>query len=541
MDEFDVVVLGSGAAGLTAAVRAAAEGASVGLYEKSDLVGGTAAWSGGMVWIPANPHMAELGIEDSREEALTYLDALSLGLIDESAAARFVDTGPEMVSWLEKNTPVAFSVLEGFPDYHPEHPGAKPGGGRSMECPLFPFVELGEWAARVTRGPQVTGALTIAETPLGRAAPQGIPEDEMRRRVRSDERGAGQALVGRLLKACLERGVQPRTGMRATDLLVEDGRVTGVRFAAADGTTTEVGARRGVVIATGGFEWDAEAVQGFLRGPLTRPASVPTNTGDGLRMAMRLGAALGNMREAWWAPTIDVDLPDGSTVSWLANGERTRPHSIMINGRGERFANEAVNYNAFGTAFHAVDATAFTYVNQPAWLLFDHTYWTDYGLAVHRPGTAVPPWITQAATLPELAAAIGVPPAALTATVERWNDNVARGHDPEFGRGGSAVDKWWGDPRFGETPQATLGALETAPFYAVRVHSGALGTKGGPRTDEHGRVVDVDGRVIPGLYAAGNAAAVTAMGMTYGGAGGTLGPAMVAGYLAGAHAAATPR
>ena len=212
--EFDVVVLGTGAAGLTAAIVAHEGGASVGLFEKGGQVGGTSAWSGGMVWIPLNDHEFELGISDSRDEVLTYLMSLSHGLIDEKLAAAFVDTGPEMVRWLEANTPVMFLVVQGFPDYHPEHPGAKRGGGRSLECPLFAFDELGPWAEKVTVGPQMGRNITMSETSLGRGAPQGVPAEEMERRRMHDERGAGQGLVGRLLKGCLDRGIEPRGGGR---------------------------------------------------------------------------------------------------------------------------------------------------------------------------------------------------------------------------------------------------------------------------------------------------------------------------------------
>jgi 3-oxosteroid 1-dehydrogenase len=536
MDDFDVVVLGCGAAGMTAAIRAHAEGASVGLFERSDLVGGTTAWSGGMVWIPNNPHMPELGIQDSRADVLTYLQSLSLGTIDDDALATFVDTGPEMVRWMEDNTPVQFEILKGFPDYHPENPGGKPNGGRSMECPLFPFIELGEWADRVTKGPQLSGALTIAETPLGRGAPNGIPAEELAKRKLADERGTGQALAGRLLKGCLDRGIEPRTGMRALRLLTQGDRVCGVQFESADGTV-EIRANRAVVIATGGFEWDPDLVKSFLRGPLDIPASPRTNTGDGLRMMMRLGAALGNMREAWWAPTIHIPNDDGSLTTWLVNGERTRPHSIMVNGAGRRFANEAVNYNAFGAAFHTLDVTQFRYPNDPAWLIFDEEYWTRYGLALTRGTQPAPDWIARADSVAALAANLGIAADALQATVERWNKQVAEGHDPDFGRGTSAVDKWWGDPSYGTGPQATLGALERAPYYAVQVHLGVLGTKGGARTNTHAQVLDIDSQPIAGLFAAGNASAVMSMGGTYGGAGGTLGPAMVSGYLAGQFAA----
>src|ERR1700739_292233 len=241
MDSFDVVVLGTGAAGLTAAIRASAAGAAVGLFEKADQIGGTAAWSGGMAWIPGNPHMAGAGASDSREDALTYLMSLSNGMIDERAVQAFVDRGPEVVRWLEANSPVRFFAIAGFPDYPPENPGAKSRGGRTMECPLFAFSELGDWAARVTKGPQLSGTLTITETPLGRGAPTGIPAEELARRRVRDECGGGQALVGRLVKGCLDRGIEPRTGMRATRLLVEDDRVVGVRFESADGPV-DVGA-----------------------------------------------------------------------------------------------------------------------------------------------------------------------------------------------------------------------------------------------------------------------------------------------------------
>lgn len=537
METYDVVVLGTGAAALTAAIRAADEGATVGLFEKADTVGGTSAWSGGMVWIPMNPHMAELGIEDTREEVMTYLDSLSNGLIDADLAGAMIDAGPEVISYLEAHTPTRFQIIKDFPDYHPEHPGAKPGGGRSLECPLFPFDELGPWQHRVGVGPQLSGNITMGETSLGRGAPEGVAPAELERRRIRDERGAGQGLIGPLLKGCLDRGIEPRTRMRAVELLRADGRISGVRFETADGTV-DVAATRGVIMATGGFEWDPELVRAFARGPLVRAASVPTNTGDGLKMAMKVGAALGNMREAWWVATIDVPV-NGRLAAWQVNGERTRPHSIMVNKLGRRFANEAANYNALGAAFHVIDLATYDYVNHPAWLVFDRHYATRYGLAGFKPAddtAPVPQWLLEAPTVRKLAEQMGVPPDALEATVARFNEQAANGEDTDFGRGRSKHDRWWGDPELGDGPQATLGPLDTAPFYATRVYSGVLGTKGGPRTDGDGQVIDVEGRPIPGLYVAGNAMA-SAMGMTYGGAGGTLGPAIVFGYLAGRHAA----
>jgi len=269
METFDVVVLGTGAAALAAAIRASDGGASVGLFEKADTVGGTSAWSGGMVWIPVNPHMAELGIEDSREEALTYLNSLSNGLIEADRAAALVDAGPEMVTWFEANTPVKFQIIKDFPDYHPEHPGAKPGGGRSLECPLFPYADLADWQDRVTVGPQLSGNIMMSETSLGRGAPSGVaPEELARRRVR-DERGAGQGLIGPLLRACLDRRIEPRTGMRAVELIVDDGRVVGVRFETSDGSV-DIGARRGVRSRSTVATWPADRARSADRRPRHR-------------------------------------------------------------------------------------------------------------------------------------------------------------------------------------------------------------------------------------------------------------------------------
>lgn len=461
---YDVVVLGTGAAGLTAAVRAAADGARVGLFERGEQVGGTSAWSGGVAWLPNNRHEAEAGFADSRGEVLTYLESLSHGLIERPMIEAFADTAPEVVNWLEAHTPVQFETLAGMSDYHPEHPGGR-REGRSVECPLFPFEELAEWAGRVTVGWQLTGEFCMSESSLGRKAPNGLAPEELERRKIRDERGSGQALIGRLLKGCLDREVVPQTGCRGVRLLTEDGAVAGVAVEGPDGPF-EARAGGGVVLATGGFEHDAKLVRTFLRGPLARAVSVPTNTGDALRMAMRVGADLADMREAWWVATIDVEVPGRGLVPWQVNSERTRPDSIG-----------------------------------------------------------------------GLAGQMGVPAGALQDTVQRWNAHAAAGTDPDFHRGESHHDRAWGDPAFGYTPQATIGPLEVPPYYATRVRCGALGTKGGPRTDVSGRVLDVDGEVIGGLYAAGNAMG-SIMGMTYGGHGGTLGPGLVFGYLAGQHAAA---
>lgn len=532
----DVVVLGSGAAGLTAAVAAHDAGATVAVYEKADALGGTTAVSGGAVWVPANPHQAGIGVEDRVEEGIRYLLSLSHGLVDERLVETLVRAGPEVVAWLERATPLRFRVVEGFPDYQSEHPGGKGGGGRTLEAELFPFAELGAWAGRVVRPPRLVH-LALHETPMG-GGPGIVADEELARREARDERGIGQALVGALLKACLDRGIEPVTGARAVRLVRGGDRVAGVEIDVA-GRTERVEARRAVILATGGFEWDADLVRSFLRGPMTEPTGVPTNTGDGLRMAMRVGAGLGNMREAWWVPVMKVpDETGGGARPLLVLRERTLPRSILVNRRGRRFVDEAANYNALGSAFHTFEAASFDYVNIPCWLVFDHEFLRRYGCGPALPGEEAPAWIRSAETLEQLADAIGVDPGGLVSTVAEFNADVARGRDTRFGRGDSAHDLWAGD-RALEGRARTLGPLETAPFHAVELHSGCLGTNGGPRTDENARVLDVDGEPIEGLYAAGNVmAGVT--GMTYGGAGGTLGPAIVFGVVAGRHAAASP-
>ena len=537
MHDYDVIVLGTGAAGLTAAISAHEVGARVGVFEKADMVGGTTAWSGGQVWIPNNPHMADLGISDSREQAIEYIMSLSRDMLDQRLIEAYVDAGPEMVTFLELNTPVQFYAV-GMPDYHPEFPGGSVAGGRTLECPTFAFDELGDWAARVTPSPYFADPrITMSETPLGQAVPKPPSKEELARRSIRNERGSGQAIAGRLLKACLDRGIEPHTSSAGKSLIIEDGTVVGVVIDTLTGPV-DVRAPGGVVLASGGFDWNEDLRRTFLRGPMTHPVSMETTTGDGLMMAMKAGAMLSNMREAWWIPVGEVPIESNPMGRTLVNGTRTLPHSIMVNKRGRRFTNEAANYNAFGAAFHVEDVARFEYANLPCWLVFDQNYVDRYGFRVTAGGGAgqVPSWITRGETPEKLAAALGVDGEALADTFARWNEHAAAGHDPDFGRGDSAFDRWWGDPYRKGQRDATIGPLDRGPFYAFEIHSGCLGTKGGPRVDTSARVVNLDGHPIDGLYAAGNVMG-SPFGMTYGGPGGTIGPAMVFGYLAGRHAA----
>ncbi|MBH76839.1 MAG: FAD-binding dehydrogenase [Dehalococcoidia bacterium] len=535
--EVDVAVLGSGASATTAAILASDSGAEVALLERAEVVGGTTALSGGVLWIPNNHHMLEAGIEDSREDALAYLSSLSLGMMDDELVETLVDTGPEMLRYMEENTPVSVHVFEGYPDYHPENPGGKPGGGRSLDNDLFPFEELGPWSRLINHQPDAT-FLPATMLEIDTIGLDGIPSEVLEARRAKDMRSTGQALAGSLIKGCLDREIPVQTSTRARQLILDEtDTVVGVR-AERNGQAYFVKARKAVVIASGGFEWNRELVKAFLRGPMTAPTSTPENEGDGLLMAMGAGAALGNMSEAWWIPGIHVpgDNMRGRDFARLILAERTWPRSIIVNRKGKRFMNEAANYNAVGHAFHTFDPNTFEFINLPAWLVVDSQY--EAPIARYRVGPEAPSWIRRGGSLPDLANEIGVDAVGLEETVLRFNRDAIRGEDPEFQRGVSAYDSYNGDHRV-EAPFTTLGPIDTPPYYAVQIESGVLGTKGGPQTNEKAQVMRATGGVIPGLYAVGNAmAGVTAM--VYGGAGGTLGPGMTFGYIAGMNAAQEP-
>ncbi len=532
MKNVDVIVLGAGPAGMTAALAAHESGASVALLERDERVGGTGAVSGGVIWVADNPRMRAAGMADSREEALAYFRSLDHGDLVDATLEAFVDRGPEALAFLEDIGAMKVALLEGYPDYYLDRPGAKPEGGRALDHDLFALGELGDWAGRITAIEDMK-PMMLRETPLGGGTGVVEPE-EMGRRIANQERGFGQAMVGRMLKACLDRGIEPRTGCEIARLLEEDGRITGVLL--ADGT--EIRAARGVVLSTGGFEWDKEMRQTFLRGPMDAPASPPSAAGTGHALAMAAGAKLGNMTQAWWAPTLAPpgrEWAEGQQRAEPVLIERTCPHSLMVNRAGKRFCNEAANYSALAGAFHAFDPQSYDYQNLPAWLVFDAQYVERYPIGTRMPNEPIPDWVLRADTLGGLAEKLDIDGPALEATVARFNDHARAGHDPDFERGTSAYDHFYGD-RSREGKAVTLGPVEQGPFYAVEIHMGLLGTNGGPRTDGSARILRHDGEPIPGLYGAGNAIACPTGGI-YAGAGGTLGPALTFGVIAGQAAA----
>lgn len=523
-----IIVLGAGASGMTAALAAASHGARVTLLEKGDKVGGTAAVSGGIVWAPSNHHL-DPAEPDNRHDALAYFDALGCDPQRRDVLEGFVDNAADAITFIEQVTPVRFAPLPGYPDYYTDRPGARLQGGRALDSGLFGFGALGEWRDRVVTADVYP--LALSETPLGGCTTALAPEI-IGARIAKDERGFGQALVGGLLAACLAHDIAIRRETEVTAIRVSDGRVAGLTLREGEEMAADA-----VIVATGGFEWNVELARAFLRGPIAFPASPPGNRGEGLTLLMAAGAALGNMTSAWWCPTIvsgqTWDNGEPRAVPVLI--ERTLPGSIIVNREGHRFCNEAVNYSAIEGAFHAFDPNSYSYTNMPAWLVFDHRYKLQWPVASAPPGEAVPDWMVSASSAEELGRKLGVDGTTLATTIARFNADASNGIDPEFDRGLSSYDRFYGD-RTRDGALATLGPLDTAPFYAVEMHMGVLGTNGGAKTDHVGRVVGHDGATIPGLYAVGNVMAGPTGGV-YAGAGGTLGPALTYGFLAGRHAA----
>lgn len=533
--EADVVVLGSGGAAMTAAIAAHDFGAKdVVILEKTGMVGGTTAMSGGMLWIPGNHHQIEAGISEDDEDVVAYLDSLAPGALDPDTLMAFMETGPEMIRYLADKTPVRFHAYADFPDYQPYMPGAKPDGGRSLDNDAFSFERLGKWATRVNP----TKMAYPVRGSLMEAINGTLDEATLAEREAGDYRGLGQALAGSLFLAVIDRGIPVEFEKRARKLVKDGDRVIGVIAEDANGRDYRVRARRGVVIATGGFEWNETLVKTFLRGPLTGPVSVPENEGDGLLMAIEAGAQLGNMQHAFWQQSVLEFQPQHRAAKpnyLLGSDERARPGAILVNRAGKRFVNEAANYNAMGKALHAFDAGTHAYANLPYWLIIDQRYRSKYQTFNTPPGGPVPSFMMQADTLEELAEKAGIDPQGLAATVARFNDLVRKGHDDDFNRGDNTYDNFymWGDAEF-EPPYRTLGVIDQGPFFAVKMEAGALGTAGGPKTNADAQVLDWSGNPIQGLYAAGNVMSAV-LGEAYGGAGGTLGPGMTFGYIAGKH------
>ncbi|WP_203335660.1 3-oxosteroid 1-dehydrogenase [Nocardioides limicola] len=540
-ETYDVVVVGAGGAGMTAALRAAHHGLQVLLVEKSEHFGGSTARSGGGVWIPGNYALRDAGQADDPADSKTYLDSIVGATVTKERRDTYIDRGPEVMDFIKETTPVRFAWVPQYSDYHPEAPGGR-AAGRSVEPVPLDGRVLGDEIERLhppySKAPAnlIVTQADFRKISLGMRTWRG-PVTMLKillRRMWAMLTGKnlyamGNALAIGLRKGLADADVEVRYGTELVDLALEGGRVTGVVVKDGD-TTTTIHARRGVVLGSGGFERNLEMREKYSPAPTSVDWTTGSayNTGGGILAGITAGAEVALMDDAWWGPTIP--LPSGP---WFCLAERNLPGSIIVNGAGERYMNEALPYVEAVHEIYAGEATGVPHV--PSWMIIDQRYRNRYIFAGLSPRQPFPGrWykngtIKKAATLAELAAEIEVPAEALTRTVERFNGFAATGVDEDFKRGESAYDKYYSDPTV--KPNPSLHSIDQAPFYAVKIVPGDLGTKGGLVTDERARVLRPDGSVIAGLYAAGNCSAAV-MGNTYAGPGATIGPALTFGYLA---------
>ena len=578
----DLLVVGSGAGALSAAVTAAHLGLQVTVIEKSPWLGGTTAWSGGWMWIPHNPLARAAGIHEDAEPPRTYLRAILGDAAFDAGRARldaFLAHGPDMVAFHQAHTALRFIDGNSIPDFHGHAPGACEGG-RSVCAAPFDAAALGPLLPRLRPPRDILSFLGMsigsdlrhfqrapraadsARYVAGRILRHGL---DLTTHGHGRLRMGGNALVAALLASAQARGVDLRTGHTARELLrgglqgctpggpAADhtpggpaGRVRGARVDGPQGTL-QILARHGVVLACGGFPHDRARIAAWFThaptGTEHHSAAPQTNTGDGLRLAEAVGAALDAVLPdaGAWAPVSLVPRPDGSTAAFPHLVERGKPGLIAVDARGERFVDEAGNYHSFMRALFAR-----TPAGSPvqAWLIADHRFQRRYGLGASKPwpfalrGWLASGYLVRAGTPDALAARCGIAADGLSRTIACYNAAAAHGRDPDFGRGETPYDRMQGDAEH-DGPNRCVAPIVTPPYYAVRVVPGSLGTFAGLKADAHARVLDTHDRPIEGLYVAGNDMA-SIMAGHYPSGGITLGPAMTFGYILAHHAAGRP-
>lgn len=554
VENVDVVVVGSGAGGLAAAVTARLRGLSVVVLEKEEYFGGTTARSGGVLWIPGNPVNAREGVTDSTDAARIYLAHETGNFFDIARVNAFLENGPEMVRFFQENTSVRFLPNVAFADYHPDAPGGT-AGGRSIVAAPLQGTELGvhfkdlrpplreitfvgmmfNASAEVQHFFKATRSLKSFAYVVKRLMSHAV---EVLRYGRAARLTNGNALAARLAKSAFDADIGIRLRHAVVDLVTQNGRVVGVVVDTPE-RRHMIRARRGVVLACGGFPLDIERRRDLFKHAPTgsehfSPAS-PGNTGDGLRLGARAGGALQDdlPEPAAWIPVSLVRYRNGTIGHFPHLIDRYKPGVIAVTRDGKRFVNEAQSYHDVGQAMiRACRGAAET----AAWLICDHVALSRYGMGFVKP-FPVPRfhhvrsgYLTKASSLRELAELAGINSGALQETVARFNEKAVLGEDPEFGKGTTAYNRFLGDPD--HKPNPCVAPLDTPPYYAIKLVLGDLGTFAGLKTDAQARVLNASGEPVPGLFAVGNDMA-SIMGGNYPGGGITLGPAMTFGYIAG--------
>jgi 3-oxosteroid 1-dehydrogenase len=521
-------------------------GKSALIIEKQAVIGGSTAFSGGVIWIPNNDHVNSVGGNDSYERARTYLDTVVGDIGPSTSAARkdaFIRNGCEMVRFLEAR---GMKFLHAFwPDYYDTAPGGL-ATGRSLAVPLFNVRELGDWASKLACHP-ITSSMPVLSSEavflnlfkrswrgkkvMSKVVLQLIKDWLLRRTTR----GAGNAMQGRLFQIALREQIPIWTNTPVRSPVIENGNVTGVEVERA-GEIFSVGARLGVLINAGGFSHNPQMRERYLPKPSSAAwtAANPGDTGEMIEAVMKLGGVVDLMNESVWEASSFLE--DGSLYCFHSPNDVGKPHCIVVDQNGCRFANESCNYMEFGQRTYAAGAV-------PAYAIFDNRHRQNYTWGLMPPGMTDKKFIEsgyliRAANLEKLARRCGIDAASLTRTVDRFNGFARKGVDEDFHRGEGAYGHYYGDPKV--TPNPSLGTIERGPFYAVKLLPGDLGTTGGLVTDEFARVLRSDGSVISGLYATGNSSA-SVFGRRYPGAGATVGPSMTFGYIAAKHAAGVLR
>jgi 3-oxosteroid 1-dehydrogenase len=554
----DVLVIGSGGGGMTAALTADASGLDALVVEKSSRFGGSTALSGGGIWVPGAPVQRRAGYTLDPDAVVGYLRLITDGLVSEARLQQYVDSSPQMLEFLEGLSPwLEFVWKPGYADYYPELPGGSEQGS-TINVPPIDLRKLGDDEETLLQplalapkgiwlGPkELRSFYRIRQSWAGKGVLIKLIARMVRARVFGERIAAvGQSLAARLRLAMSERAIPLWLNSPMVELLTDaDGSVTGA-VVERDGTHQRIGARRGVILASGGFEHDM-AWRKEHQPVVDQDWSFgnPASMGDGIRAGERVGAATELLDEAWWFPAIQW--PDGR-MQFMLN-ERMMPAQFIVNGAGKRFINEAAPYMDFGHAMIDGQKSGVTHI--PCWLITDHRSFNRYVVGGHLPipkipfapvptGRKVPAaWLESgvvkaAMGWDELATKIDVPADQLRATATRFDELARKGHDDDFNRGDSIYDNYYGDHTL---PNPNLYPLGDPPYYAFRIVPGDLGTSGGLLTDEHARVLRQDGSAVPGLYAVGNTSAAV-MGRSYAGAGATIGPAMTFGFVAAKHAA----